>query len=135
MQTVATRVLQADTCKEIRRLRYGRAVHGGADLRFARDSGGMTTNEAHASATPMTLSSGFLRVNRFEMASNATNAASARNEAPTICSVSFFSRRSRFGTSASVDIRHSSAAPDVTSMKLSTPKPTSEMLPAIAPVW
>ncbi len=31
------------------------------------------------------------------------------------------------------DIRNSSVAPDVTSMKLSTPKPTEEMLPAIAP--
>jgi hypothetical protein len=35
--------------------------------------------------------------------------------------------------SESTDIRHSNTAPDVTSMKLSIPKPTSEMLPANAP--
>src|SRR2546421_414728 len=35
--------------------------------------------------------------------------------------------------SASTGILHSSAVPDVTSMKLSIPNPTSEMLPATAP--
>jgi len=44
--------------------------------------------------------------------------------------LSFPSRRC---TSASTDILHSKTDPDVTSMKLSIPKPTSEMLPAIAP--
>ena len=59
-------------------------------------------------------------------------AAKARKQAPTIFSarLSFLSRRC---TSASTDIRHSNTDPDVTSMKLSIPKPTSEMLPAIAP--
>src|SRR6266852_3428342 len=51
---------------------------------------------------------------------------------PTTCTarLSFNSRRRM---SASTDILHSKTDPDVTSMKLSIPKPTSEMLPAIAP--
>jgi len=59
-------------------------------------------------------------------------AASRRKQTPTILSarLSFSSRRC---TSASTDILHSKTDPDVTSMKLSIPKPTSEMLPAIAP--
>ena len=51
---------------------------------------------------------------------------------PTTLSV-IRSIRSRRCSSASTDKRHSSAAPDVTSMKLSTPKPTREMLPASIP--
>src|SRR6266446_400392 len=59
-------------------------------------------------------------------------AASRRKQTPTTLSarLSFGSRRS---SSASTDILHSKTDPDVTSMKLSIPKPTSEMLPAIAP--
>src|SRR5258708_28110520 len=51
---------------------------------------------------------------------------------PTILRLSF-SFRSRFPTSASTDILHSSTLPDVTSIKLSIPNPTREMLPASAP--
>src|SRR5882724_4838140 len=59
-------------------------------------------------------------------------AASRRKQTPTILSarLSFSSRRC---TCASTDILHSRTDPDVTSMKLSIPKPTSEMLPAIVP--
>ena len=39
--------------------------------------------------------------------------------------------RSRYCSCASTDIRHISAAPEMTSIKLSTPKPTREILPAI----
>src|SRR6266852_8550763 len=51
---------------------------------------------------------------------------------PTTCTarLSFNSRRRM---SASTDILHSKTDPDVTSMKLSIPKPTSEMLPAMTP--
>ena len=51
---------------------------------------------------------------------------------PTIFRLSF-SLRSRFWTSASIDILQSSTPPDVTSMKLSIPNLTREMLPASAP--
>jgi hypothetical protein len=44
-----------------------------------------------------------------------------------------FSFRSRSRTRASTDIRQSKTDPDVTSMKLSIPKPTREILPAISP--
>src|SRR5882724_8755294 len=59
-------------------------------------------------------------------------AASRRKQTPTTlrARLSFSSRRC---TSASTDILHSKTDPDVTSMKLSIPKPTSKMLPAIAP--
>src|SRR5713101_4548072 len=59
-------------------------------------------------------------------------AASRRKQTPTIlrARLSFSSRRC---TSASTDILHNKTDPDVTSMKLSIPKPTSEILPAIAP--
>jgi len=51
---------------------------------------------------------------------------------PTILRLSR-SFRSRFCRSASTDILQSKVAPDVTSIKLSNPKPTSEMLPATSP--
>lgn len=53
--------------------------------------------------------------------------------APTILSVkrSFFSRLS---SSETTDSRHSNATAEVTSIKLSTPKPTREILPEIIPV-
>src|SRR3954451_14504214 len=41
--------------------------------------------------------------------------------------------RKRLWISASTDIRQSSTEPEMTSMKLSMPKPTREMLPASAP--
>jgi hypothetical protein len=41
--------------------------------------------------------------------------------------------RSQLSTSASTDILQSNVAPDATSMKLSIPKPTREILPAITP--
>src|SRR5580765_4207520 len=41
--------------------------------------------------------------------------------------------RSRSASLSSTDIRHSKVAPEMTSMKLSMPKPTREMLPARAP--
>ena len=44
--------------------------------------------------------------------------------------LSFHSRRS---TSESTDMRHNNAEPDITSMKLSSPNPTRETLPATAP--
>src|SRR5882724_2597692 len=59
-------------------------------------------------------------------------AASRRKQTPTVLRA-FLSFSSRRCTSASTDILHSKTDPDVTSMKLSIPKPTSEMLPAIAP--
>jgi len=46
----------------------------------------------------------------------------------------FFSLLSRRCTSESTDILQSKTEPDVTSMKLSIPKPTNEMLPAKIPV-
>src|SRR5579863_2699687 len=51
---------------------------------------------------------------------------------PTILRLSF-SFRSRLSTSESTDILQSSVVPEVTSMKLSIPKPTREMLPATIP--
>src|SRR5438876_7161820 len=56
----------------------------------------------------------------------------ARKQKPTILRLSF-SFRSRLSTSASTDILQSSTVPEVTSIKLSIPKPTSEMLTANAP--
>src|SRR6185503_14413512 len=56
----------------------------------------------------------------------------ARKQVPTILRLSL-SFRSRVCSSASTVILHSNVAPDVTSIKLSIPKPTSEMLPASAP--
>ena len=56
----------------------------------------------------------------------------AMKQAPTTFRL-IFSFRSRLCSSASTDILHSKVLPDVTSMKLSIPKPMSEMLPAIAP--
>src|SRR5437899_9726995 len=53
-------------------------------------------------------------------------------QTPTILRLSF-SFRSRLSTSESTNILHSNVAPDVTSMKLSIPKPTREMLPETAP--
>src|SRR5207247_11209413 len=58
--------------------------------------------------------------------------ASAMKHAPTILMMSL-SLLSRRYPSASTDILQRSVAPDVTSMKLSIPKPTREMLPAIPP--
>src|SRR5262245_7594593 len=51
---------------------------------------------------------------------------------PTMRSV-IASIRSRFFSSTSIESRQRSAAPEVTSIKLSKPKPTSAMLPAISP--
>src|SRR5580765_7141061 len=104
-----------------------------ATRRFARDRSGIATSDAAASTMPGVLGEAGLRDQRFQAASVATYAASARKHAPTIFSVRA-SRRSRWQWSVSADIRHSSAAPDVTSMKLSTPNPTSDTLPASAPV-
>src|SRR6266403_4629993 len=59
--------------------------------------------------------------------------ASTKKHTPTILNarLSFSSRRC---TSASTDILQSNTEPEVTSIKLSTPKPTNEMLPAITPI-
>src|SRR5258705_5457206 len=59
-------------------------------------------------------------------------AAKAKKQRPTVlnASRSFRSRRSTF---ASTLRRHSRAAPEVTSIKLSMPNPTREMLPAASP--
>ena len=92
----------------------------------------MTISETIASTIPGMLCSGALFLARSNTASQATYRARARKHAPTILRVSL-SFRSRFTMSASTDMRQSSVAPDVTSMKLSIPKPTSEMLPASAP--
>jgi hypothetical protein len=61
-----------------------------------------------------------------------TYAASARKLTPTARNVSR-SIRSRRRSSASIAMRHNKAAPELTSIKLSTPNPTREMLPASAP--
>ena len=61
-----------------------------------------------------------------------TYAARARKHVPTIRSVAC-SIRLLYCSSASSDIRQSRAAAEVTSTKLSTPKPTRDMLPALAP--
>lgn len=93
----------------------------------------MATRAAQATTIPATLCAGECFCNRLETATKATYAESARKQAPTILSVkrSFFSRLS---SSARTDSRHSSATAEVTSMKLSTPKPTREILPEIIPV-
>src|SRR5262245_525198 len=57
---------------------------------------------------------------------------SAIKQTPTMRSV-IASMRSRFSSSTSAESRHRSAAPEVTSIRLSKPKPTSAMLPAISP--
>src|SRR5262249_17864517 len=88
--------------------------------------------DAHANAMPGRLVSGALRATRSPMADHVTYAANARKLTPTMRSVSR-SRRSRWHASASTAIRQSSAAPELTSMKLSTPNPTSEILPPSAP--
>lgn len=69
---------------------------------------------------------------RSAIASWVTYKASPRKHAPPILKLNL-SLRSRFSTSVSTDIRHSRVAPDVTSRRLSIPKPTSEMLPASTP--
>ena len=93
----------------------------------------MATRAAQATTIPATLCAGECFCNRLETATKATYAESARKQAPTILSVkrSFFSRLS---SSARTDSRHSSATAEVTSIKLSTPKPTREILPEIIPV-
>ncbi len=58
--------------------------------------------------------------------------ARARKQTPTILRLNL-SFRSRLSASASTDMRQRSVAPDVTSMRLSIPKPTSETLPATTP--
>ena len=64
--------------------------------------------------------------------SNVTYAARTRKQVPTIRRLRR-SLRSRLSASASAPIRQRSAVPEMTSMRLSVPKPTREMLPAIAP--
>jgi len=93
----------------------------------------MATRAAQAIAIPAMLCAGECFCSRLEMATKATYTESARKQAPTILSVkrSFFSR---LPSSAMTDSRHSNATADVTSIKLSTPKPTREILPEIIPV-
>jgi hypothetical protein len=92
----------------------------------------MTTSDTHAKMMPTMLCSGACLRTRSEIDSYVMYVASARKQTPTILSatLSFLSRRS---TSKSTDILQSNAAPDVTSIKLSIPNPTREMLPAIPP--
>src|SRR6266487_2006552 len=71
---------------------------------------------------------------RSDTLSKATYDARARKQIPTIRRLSR-SFRSRVCSWASTDILQSNTAPDVTSMKLSIPKPIREMLPAITPAW
>jgi hypothetical protein len=99
---------------------------------FALERMGITTSETHARTIPGILCSGGFLPRRTETASQVTYTARAMKQVPTILILnrSFLSRLS---SSASTDILHSSVAPEVTSMKLSIPKPTSEMLPAITP--
>lgn len=93
----------------------------------------MATRAAQATTIPATLCAGECFCSRLEIATKATYTASARKHAPTILSVkrSFFSRLS---SSAMTDSRHNNAMAEVTSIKLSTPKPTREILPEIIPV-
>jgi hypothetical protein len=99
-------------------------------FRLARESKGITTSETQARTIPGMLCSGARRDHRSNADSWAMYAASRRKQTPTIlrARLSFNSRRC---TSASTDILHNKTDPDVTSTKLSIPKPTSEMLPAI----
>src|SRR5689334_21650750 len=60
-------------------------------------------------------------------------AESPRKQMPTIFRVSR-SFCSRLSSSAMADKRHNTATAEVTSIKLSTPKPTRETLPAMIPV-
>ena len=101
-------------------------------LRLARASNGITTSDTHARTMPGMLCAEASCCIKSRIDSYAMYAASARKPRPTVrnASRSFRSRRS---TSASTLMRHSNAAPEVTSMKLSTPNPTREMLPATAP--
>jgi hypothetical protein len=98
-----------------------------------RESRGIATRAAHAIAIPATLCAGECFCSRLEMATKATYTESATKQAPTILSVkrSFFSR---LPSSAITDNRYSNATAEVTSIKLSTPKPTREILPEIIPV-
>src|SRR5215469_9686627 len=86
----------------------------------------------HARAIPSGLCSGALLCKRSSTDSTPIYAASSKKQIPTMRSVrrSFSSRRDASG---STDIRQSRAAPEVTSIKLSKPKPVSEILLAIAP--
>jgi hypothetical protein len=60
-------------------------------------------------------------------------AARVKKQIPTTCNARC-SFRSRSRTLASTNIRQSKTDPDVTSMKLSIPNPTREILLAISPV-
>lgn len=93
---------------------------------------GMTTSETHARTMPGKLCSAVFLARRSETPSYVTYTARAMKQAPTILILSR-SFLSRLPSSASTDILHSRVAPEVTSIKLSIPNPTSEMLPAIAP--
>src|SRR5437016_7388555 len=99
---------------------------------LARDRIGITTRETQAKAIPGILCSGVVFLARSDTDSYVMYAARARKQTPTILRLTL-SFLSRLSTSESTDILHSNVAPDVTSMKLSIPKPTREMLPETAP--
>src|SRR5215469_15143628 len=101
-------------------------------FRFERDNNGITARETHARIIPGILCSGARLCQRSLPDSKAIYTASNKKQRPTIRNARF-SFRSRSPTFASTDIRHSKTDPDVTSMKLSIPNPTSEMLPATRP--
>jgi hypothetical protein len=99
---------------------------------LARESRGIATRAAQATTIPAMLCSGACFRSRSAMEPYAVYAASPRKQTPTILSV----RRSvlsRFSALAMLDKHHSRATAEVTSIKLSTPNPTRETLPAMIP--
>lgn len=100
---------------------------------FERERKGIATREAQATTIPPMLCAGECLCSRFKTATEAIYAESAKKQTATILSVkrSFLSR---FSSSAISDSRHNNATAEVTSIKLSIPKPTREMLPEIIPV-
>jgi len=100
---------------------------------FAWERSGIATKAAQAIIIPAMLCAGACLRNRLEMATKATYTESARKQLPTILRVTR-SFCSRLSSSAIRDKRHSNATAEVTSIKLSTPKPIREILPAMNPV-
>lgn len=100
---------------------------------FAWERRGIATKAAQATTIPAMLCAGACLRHRLEIATEATYRESTRKQIPTILRVNR-SFCSRLSSSAISDKRHSKATAEVTSIKLSTPKPTREILPEMNPV-
>lgn len=100
---------------------------------FAWERRGIATKAAQATTIPAMLCAGACLRHRLEIATEATYRESTRKQIPTILRVNR-SFCSRLSSPAISDKRHSKATAEVTSIKLSTPKPTREILPEMNPV-